>query len=433
MIYDGWYWWMHMDRDVNAQNQGSNSALSELEQIYASGVVTHLDEGDEDSGNTVSLVSSDTTAESSLPSVDPLELNLDQFCTYDIIIWHLDQTLTGSKLLPLQMIIHSKGGMGKSQVIQTMTDYFASKSSKHLLLKVAYTSVAASHIDGKTTHTTHIIGMISTTGCPISDKAKAKLQQFWRYPMYLIIDKISMISKSFLAVLSRHISIGKGAGTVDGIRSESFGGISFIFCGDFHQFLPVACGPHEMLYEPSNLERDSVDSQLGHAIYKEFNIVVILHEQWCVTDPTWQDFLTHLCYGWVQEHHLMMLHHQIVKHSGCMPTDFSTAPWNDSALVTSWYAVHTLWNDSAVCKHCSKSQQQLFICPAGDCINWLYQNTTELPLVWLQSTWRLVQKSGGGGRMTYQTAFRLQLGWRWWSPRTLKQIWMSQMGPEGRL
>ena len=105
--------------------------------------------------------------------------------------------------------------------------------------------------------------------------------------MYLIIDEISMISKSFLAVLSRHISIGKGAGTVDRIGSELFGGISVIFYGDFHQFPPMACGPHKALYEPSNLERDSVDSQLGPAIYEEFNIVVVLCEQWRVTDPTW--------------------------------------------------------------------------------------------------------------------------------------------------
>ena len=120
-------WWTHMDRDVNAQNQGSDSALAELEQTYASGVVTRLDEGDGDSGGTVSLVSSDTTTESLLPSVDPLELNSDQFCAYDIITWHLNQTLMGSKPPPLQMMVHGKGGTGKSQVIQTVTDYLPAK------------------------------------------------------------------------------------------------------------------------------------------------------------------------------------------------------------------------------------------------------------------------------------------------------------------
>ena len=64
-----------------------------------------------------------------------------------------------------------------------------------------------------------------------------------------------------------------------------------------------------------------------------------------------------------------MLRHQIVKHPHCLPTDFSTPPWNDAALVTPRHAVCTLWNDSAVRKHCSESHQQLFICPAEDRIN----------------------------------------------------------------
>jgi hypothetical protein len=52
--------------------------------------------------------------------------------------------------------------------------------------------------------------MISTSGRPMSDETKAKLQQFWEYIIYLIIDEISMILKSFLAILSQHIGIGKG-------------------------------------------------------------------------------------------------------------------------------------------------------------------------------------------------------------------------------
>ena len=37
--------------------------------------------------------------------------------------------------------------------------------------------------------------------------------------------------------------------------------------------------------------------------------------------------------------------------------------------MTPQHTVRTLWNDSAVRKHCSESHQQLFICPAEDCIN----------------------------------------------------------------
>ncbi|KAG1858509.1 hypothetical protein F4604DRAFT_1488367, partial [Suillus subluteus] len=59
---------------------------------------------------------------------------------------------------PLHMLIHGEGRTGKSKVIQTITSYFAHKGAKYMLLKAAYTGVAASLIDGKMTHT---IAMIS--------------------------------------------------------------------------------------------------------------------------------------------------------------------------------------------------------------------------------------------------------------------------------
>ena len=164
------------------------------------------------------------------------------------------------------MIILGEGGTGKSKVIQTVSEYFIQKGVKHLLLKAAYTGVAASLIDGKTTH---VIGCISLSGRPMGEETKAKLQSFWKYFVYLVIDKISMISKTFLATLSRHIAIGKtGDGEGDGgdRSSGSFGGINVIFSGDFHQFPPVACAASEALYQPPRMNADSVESQLGRAI-----------------------------------------------------------------------------------------------------------------------------------------------------------------------
>src|ERR1700723_2071081 len=104
----------------------------------------------------------------------------------------------------------------------------------------------------------------------MSNETKAKLQEFWKFFEYLIIDEISMISKTFLTVLSRHIGIGKGRPGQEK-SSHLFGGINVIFSGNFHQFPPVACGLTEALYHPSNLATNSVDSQLSRAIYKEFN------------------------------------------------------------------------------------------------------------------------------------------------------------------
>jgi PIF1-like helicase len=360
------HWRTQMEADVAAQNLGSDAPREEEPGLDTGGVsrLTNLHNASGDHGD-VSPETANVLAESSIPAVNPSLLKDDQFRTYDIITWHLEQTLAGKKPPPLRMLIHGEGGTGKSRVIQTVTEQFSRRGSKFILMKAAYTGVAASLIDGKTTH---VIRMISTSGRPMSDETKAKLQKFWKYFIYLIIDEISMISKSFLAVLSRHIGIGKQ--TVGQVTSDlSFGGINVIFCGDFHQFPPVVCAGSEALYQPSNMAVDSVDSQIGRAIYEEFNTVVILREQCRVTDDVWRDFLMHLRYGRVEERHLATLRELIIANPKCPPTDFTCTPWNNAALVTPRHAVRKQWNEAAVRKHCRETSQCLFICPAEDRIN----------------------------------------------------------------
>ncbi|EKM53756.1 uncharacterized protein PHACADRAFT_63613, partial [Phanerochaete carnosa HHB-10118-sp] len=172
------------------------------------------------------------------------------------------------------------------------------------------------------------------------DETKEKLQAFWKHIAYLIIDKVSMISKSFFTLLSRQISIGKEKSRV----------------------------PSKALFYPTNLMIDSVDSQIGRSIYEEFVNVVILQEQMQVTDPVWRDFLEHLRYGRVQKWHLMMLHQLVITSPHCPETDFQSLPWSDASLVMPRHAMRQLWNDSANRKHCRGTSSQLYICEAEDSI-----------------------------------------------------------------
>ncbi|RDX46831.1 hypothetical protein OH76DRAFT_1355375, partial [Lentinus brumalis] len=91
--------------------------------------------------------------EEALPPVNVADLRADQFRAYDIIAWHLEQTLSGQHPPPLRMIIYGEGGTGKSRVIQSVTELFAAANCSEMLVKSAYTGIAASLIDGKTTHT----------------------------------------------------------------------------------------------------------------------------------------------------------------------------------------------------------------------------------------------------------------------------------------
>ena len=77
--------------------------------------------------------------EEALPPVDIGNLREDQFRAFDIIAWHLEETLACRGPPALRMIVHGEGGTGKSRVIQTVTEVFAKASSGYLLVKAAYT------------------------------------------------------------------------------------------------------------------------------------------------------------------------------------------------------------------------------------------------------------------------------------------------------
>jgi hypothetical protein len=115
----------------------------------------------------------------------------------------------------------------------------------------------------------------------------------WRLVHYIIIDEYSMLSKSFLAKLSKHISITVSLNS-DVDPSQSFGGLSIILCGDLHQFPPIVAKTGEALFYPINMAIDSTKCQLGRKIYEEFNTVVILKEQKRIKDQVWLSFLRRL-------------------------------------------------------------------------------------------------------------------------------------------
>ena len=235
-----------------------------------------------------------------------------------------------------------------------------------MLMKSAYTGVAASLIDGKTTHT--IASLLMSSDGNLSDESKAKLQKLWDHKHYLVINEYSMIAKTFLATLSRNISIGK-----EGSSSEnpgySFGGISVILCGDLHQFPPVAKASQDSLYRPINLAKDGIECQIGRAIYEEFTTVVILKEQIRVTDPIWRDLLVHLRHGQVQEKHIHILCSLVLHRSQAKyPADFTSDQWASAPLVTPRHTVRKFWNKFASRKVCHTNGNQIFVCTAKDTI-----------------------------------------------------------------
>ena len=359
-------WRNQLESEVQRQNAAVEIISSQAVQDHGSVSLLSNQELNRNTHNSVTPFGPVSVSEVALTAVNPSQLRQDQRRAYDIITWHLDQTLAGHNPPPLRMIIQGEGGTGKSKVIQTVTEAFAARGAQQMLIKAAYTGIAASVIDGKTTH---FIGGISLFGneATLTAEAKAKLQDFWKNYQYLIIDEYSMQAKNFFALLSRNVSIAK-EGSPESAHQKSFGGINVIICGDPHQFPPVARAIRDALFYPSDEFRDSHESQVGRAIYEEFETVVVLKEQMRVTDNVWHEFLQHLRHGQVKEHHLKMLRKLVIGKSQEPQVDFSVDPWKSASLITPRHAVRKQWNEAAVRKLCRETGQQLFVCTAQDVV-----------------------------------------------------------------
>ncbi|KIK79552.1 hypothetical protein PAXRUDRAFT_73888, partial [Paxillus rubicundulus Ve08.2h10] len=130
-----------------------------------------------------------------------------QWQAYDIINWHLMEMLSGQEPPQLLMHIPGEGGVGKSKtsiisMIQTITENFMNKGAGHLLVKGAYTGIAASIVDSKTLH---MLAHIPVNCHEQSQKAIQKLAIFWKDKCYWIIDELSMVGRIFFAQLSTYL------------------------------------------------------------------------------------------------------------------------------------------------------------------------------------------------------------------------------------
>jgi len=171
---------LHSDHLSLSQDAATCANVTELSRALFEG----------DTGDTC-LLADLTKEDHALLAAQPNELLDDQCRAYDIIDWHLQQYLCGKCPQQMRMIIPGEAGVGKSKTIQTITDDFVDRGVGHILVKAAYTGLAASIIDGKTLH--HI-AMLLLHGGKQSAKTMKALEAYWRDKHYLIIDEMSMVS-----------------------------------------------------------------------------------------------------------------------------------------------------------------------------------------------------------------------------------------------
>ena len=251
-------------------------------------------------------------------------------------------------------------------MIDMTTDSFEENGAEDLLVKAAYTGVAASGINGKTCHVIACLSVNSNK--PISKETASKLREFWRGKRYLIIDEFSMIGKSFLSRLSRNISIGMEENNSP-FKDHSFGGLNVIIFGDLHQFPPVAAKRGEPLYRPIDTTLDDVESQIGRRIYEEFTKVVVLRKQNRVKDPEWKALLSRLRMGETTDDDVKTVKKLILTPDSMKSVDMLAKEWKDACLVTPRHSVREHWNEASLRQWCATNSHQILVCTAEDTLS----------------------------------------------------------------
>ena len=233
-------WQNTLSESTSIQNPGRPQEVD-----YGEGRVT-VDGG---AGPCVDYVPDDGPREggSGATEVDTGMLYEEQKRAYDIVDWHLQRTIQDRKPDQLLMHIPGEGGVGKSKVIQLITENFEKRGVGHKLVKAAFTGIAASLIGGKTLHviTKMGVGRKRNQGA----EAAKQLSEYWSNKTHLIIDEISMVSCKMLARIERIISKAR-AGAADFNSTKSFGGLNVIILGDLHQFPPIPGGARTALFVP---------------------------------------------------------------------------------------------------------------------------------------------------------------------------------------
>ncbi|KAH7924255.1 hypothetical protein BV22DRAFT_1047590 [Leucogyrophana mollusca] len=354
-------WQAAMTEDITSREGHSTNDPFDEGDVTMIDATAASEVGKDSTDGSISLHS---RVEEHMLDVDPSCLLKDQRRAYDIIDWHLAETLAERNPPQLLMHIPGEGGVGKSKTIQTITENFQARGVGDLLVKAAYTGIAASIIDGKTLHT---VALIPTNGREHSAKSARRLVAFWKGKKYLIIDELSMIARAFLARLSAYIARGKSLGGTED-ADMPFGGVNVIIVGDFHQFPPVVGKKSAPLFYPCNPSKDTAEEMLGRKIYEQFTTVVRLKEQVRVTDPEWLDLLRHVRHGSCRAHHIDLLRSLIITDPRCPPTDFTSPPWNNAVLITPRHSVRRHWNSIMAQKECQRNMTQLFLCKALDTI-----------------------------------------------------------------
>ena len=173
----------------------------------------------------------------------------------------------------LKMNIAGMAGTGKSQVLKALVQFFKLRNESHRFIIVAPTGSAAALLQGSTYHS--VFG-INSDGKQISGIQLAQVKERLVGVRYVFLDEVSMLSCRDMYLISARLA------RVMNNLDAPFGGLNFIFAGDFTQLPPVIGHEHASLYSRTvGLKTTSLRDQeaaIGKALWHQVTTVVILRQ-----------------------------------------------------------------------------------------------------------------------------------------------------------
>ena len=173
----------------------------------------------------------------------------------------------------LKMNIAGMAGTGKSQVLKALVQFFKLRNESHRFIIVAPTGSAAALLQGSTYHS--VFG-INSDGKQISGIQLAQVKERLVGVQYIFLDEVSMLSCRDMYLISARLA------RVMNNLDVPFGGLNFIFAGDFAQLPPVIGHEHASLYSRTiGMKATSLRDQeaaIGKALWHQVTTVVILRQ-----------------------------------------------------------------------------------------------------------------------------------------------------------
>ncbi|XP_006462339.1 hypothetical protein AGABI2DRAFT_72723, partial [Agaricus bisporus var. bisporus H97] len=161
-------------------------------------------------------------------------LNTEQKRAFSIVANH------STSVAPKQLLMYlgGMGGTGKTQVLRALKAFFASRGQGHRLVATAPTGSTSSLLGGSTYH--YLLGINQRKSDNDSNLRSLSLsvaRDRIRGIDYIFLDEVSMVACHELC------SISKKLAEINNIHDLPFGGVNFIFSGDFAQLPPVSSNP----------------------------------------------------------------------------------------------------------------------------------------------------------------------------------------------